>query len=87
MPDYNATEPLPVEFALAVHSETPSAMRNKVMVPIDADLVAYFQGETEPTDWQRNINGVLRFYMDTNIGRDADFQIALAAEAEDGPAL
>jgi hypothetical protein len=77
MPDYNVQELLPVEFA----------MRNKVMVPIDADLVAYFQSETEPSDWQGNINGVLRFYMETNLSREAEFQAALAAGPADGPAM
>ena len=44
-------------------------------------LVAYFQGESEPADWQSHINGVLRFYMDTNLAAQADAGSQPPAEA------
>jgi uncharacterized protein (DUF4415 family) len=44
-----------------------SSSRRK-SVPVDADVLAWFQNEAEPAGWQDHINGVLRFYMETNMG-------------------
>lgn len=66
---------MPPNFQQAADPAAPVIEPPKVMVslPLDADLVAYFQGE--PTDWQRHINGVLRYYMDTNLMREADAEL------------
>lgn len=52
-----------------------------VSMGIDADILAYFQSETEPSDWQRHMNGVLRFYMETNQVMQADMELAAQQEA------
>jgi hypothetical protein len=48
-----------------------------VSVPVDADVLAWFQSEAEPSDWQRHINGVLRIYMETNMQREDDFRAVM----------
>jgi hypothetical protein len=69
---------LPPEFQLAADPRAPVIDPPKVMVslPLDADLAAFFQGDGEPADWQRHINGVLRYYMDTSLMAEADAEIA-----------
>jgi len=57
-------------------SEPPKIMAS---LPLDADLLAWFQSETEPANWQEHINGVLRFYVETNQTRDAEFQTMMEA--------
>jgi hypothetical protein len=47
-----------------------------VSLPLDADILAYFQSEGEPNDMQRHINGVLRYYMETNLMEEADAELA-----------
>ena len=47
-----------------------------VFLSLESDILAYFQGETEPNDMQRHINGVLRYYMETNLMREADKEFA-----------
>jgi uncharacterized protein (DUF4415 family) len=49
-----------------------------VTLPIDADLLAYFQRDTEPPNWQGRINDLLRFFVETNQAIEADW----AAEAQ-----
>jgi uncharacterized protein (DUF4415 family) len=68
---------LPPEFHQAADPAAPVIAPPKVMIsmPLDADLVAYFQGNGEPSDWQRHINGVLRFYVETNQMREADAEL------------
>lgn len=58
---------LPPAFEEAARPAAPETAPPQVMVslPIDADLLKYFQSDTEPADWQAHMNGVLRFYMET----------------------
>lgn len=50
------------------------AAADRVTVPLtlDADILAYFQSDAEPGNWQEHINGILRFYMETNQNTEAD---------------
>jgi hypothetical protein len=41
-----------------------------VLVPIDPDLVAWFRSQG---DMVREINNLCRFYMDTSVSRELDF--------------
>ena len=68
---------LPPEFQQAADPAAPVIAPPKVMIslPLDADLVAYFQSESEPSDWQRHVNDVLRFYVETNQMREADAEL------------
>jgi hypothetical protein len=49
-----------------------------VLIPIDADLVAWFRGQG---DIVREINDLCRFYMDTSIARELDFE-SMSEQAE-----
>ncbi|MGH6795286.1 MAG: hypothetical protein ACREDH_08840 [Methylocella sp.] len=49
---------LPGEFQKA------AIQRQDVTLPLDADVLAYIQGEY--ADWQGHINDLLRFFMDTS---------------------
>ncbi len=53
----------PADFSQAA---APAERRVTVPLTLDTDVLAYFQSDSEPGDWQRHINGILRFYMDTN---------------------
>ena len=53
-------------------------------MPIDADILAYFQSEGEPRDMHRHVNGILRFYMETNLVREADAELAARIGQEQG---
>ena len=78
---------LPPDFQQAAQPRMIEPPRVLVSLPLDADLVAYFQGESEPADWQSHINGVLRFYMDTNLAAQADAEAAARrGQHEPGPA-
>ena len=52
-------------------SAQPAARRETVTLDIDADLVAWLQAEFP--DWQGQINGLVRFYHDTSVNREASF--------------
>ena len=80
---------LPPDFQQAAQPaaavEPPKVM---VSLPIDADVLAYFQSEAEPSDWQRHINDLLRYYMETNQMMEADAELAArAGELEPAPSL
>ena len=83
MPDYNASETLPDNFHAAARPEAPVNQPPKVTAPelVDADVLTWFQSEANPADWRKHINGVLRFYMDTNMLREEDFRAAVEARA------
>lgn len=76
--DEEISAPLPAEFEQAAKPAAPVIQPPKVMVslPVDADVLAWFQSESEPNDWQRHVNGVLRFYMETNLMMEADAELA-----------
>ncbi len=82
----NWTLTLPPEFQQAADPSAPAIEPPKVMVslPIDADILAYFQSDGEPRDMQRHINGVLRYYMETNLMQEADAELAARAGQEQG---
>jgi hypothetical protein len=67
---------LPLEFKQAAHPAAPFIDPPKVMVslPLDADVLAWFQSETEPSDWQRRINDLLRFHRDSILQMEADWE-------------
>jgi uncharacterized protein (DUF4415 family) len=62
--------------------EPPKVM---VSLQLDADLLAHFQSDTEPGNWQRHINDVLRFYVETSQQADADVELAVSMAQQDGP--
>jgi uncharacterized protein (DUF4415 family) len=80
------TSALPPEFQQAADPSAPIIEPPTVMVslPIDADILAYFQSEGEPRDMQRHVNGVLRYYMETNLMRDDDAELAARMGQEQG---
>lgn len=80
------TSALPPEFQQAADPSAPVIEPPKVMVsmPIDADILAYFQSEGEPRDMHRHVNGILRFYMETNLVREADAELAARIGQEQG---
>ncbi|PZR92687.1 MAG: hypothetical protein DLM68_01850 [Hyphomicrobiales bacterium] len=56
---------LPGDFQqAAIHKQT-------VTLPLDSDLLAYFQGRF--ADWPGHINDLLRFFIDTNQRREREF--------------
>jgi uncharacterized protein (DUF4415 family) len=63
--------------------EAPKVM---VSLQLDADLLAHFQSENEPGDWQRHMNDVLRFYVETSqmAEANAEFDDAMFQQ-QDGP--
>lgn len=40
-----------------------------VSLELDADILAWLK--EQPTDWQREINNLTRFFMETNLSREA----------------
>ncbi len=80
------TPSLPPDFQQAAQPRMIEPPKVMVSLPLDADLVAYFQGEAEIADWQHHINGVLRFYMETNQIMEADAELA-AQQAAPSPSL
>jgi uncharacterized protein (DUF4415 family) len=69
---------LPPDFQQAADPRRPLIEPPKVMVslPLDADILAWFESEGEPRDMHRHINGVLRYYMETNQMQEADAELA-----------
>ena len=53
-------------------------------MPIDADILAYFHRDGEPRDVRGHINDVLRYYVDTNLMREADAELAARIGQEQG---
>jgi uncharacterized protein (DUF4415 family) len=80
------TSALPPEFQQAAAPPAPAIEPPKVMVslPLDADILAYFQSEGEPRDMHRHVNGVLRYYMETNLMREDDAELAARMGQERG---
>jgi uncharacterized protein (DUF4415 family) len=62
------SEPLQTEFdtTAAPAQACPGAGRGRVTVTLemDADLLAWLK--LQPTDWQREINNTMRFFMETS---------------------
>jgi len=56
-------EQLPAEFEQAA-APAPPPERVRVTLEIDADLLAWLKAQ--PTDWQREINNTVRFFMETS---------------------
>jgi uncharacterized protein (DUF4415 family) len=77
---------LPPDFQQAADPRRPLIEPPKVMVslPLDADILAWFESEGEPRDMQRHINGVLRYYMETNLMQEADAELAARTGQEQG---
>jgi hypothetical protein len=76
--------PLPTDFSQAA---APAVDRVIVPLGLDADILAYFQSQGEPGDWQGHINGILRFYMETNQNIEAAAEaVARTIERTDEPA-
>ena len=63
MPDFSAPNSLPEFAAAAQPAATPQTI---VTVQLDAVVVDWFQ-KNQPAGmgWQQDMNGVLRFYMDS----------------------
>jgi hypothetical protein len=58
----------------------PPQPRVTVTVDLDADVVEWLKAQ--PTDWQREINNLTRFFMETNLIRDIAFEDAAGPEHE-----
>jgi hypothetical protein len=61
-------------------SNAPPPERVTVTLEIDADLLAWLK--QQPLDWQREINNLTRFFMETNLIRDAACEEAAGPEHE-----
>ncbi len=87
MPDYNASESLPSEFraVAAPMSADRAPSQIPVTVALDEDVLAWLRSDTQPSNWQKVINDQMRFLMETEIQRDADFDAAMAAMPPEGP--
>jgi uncharacterized protein (DUF4415 family) len=55
------SEPLQTEFDATA---APAPKRVAVTLDMDADLLAWLM--MQPTDWQREINNTMRFFMETS---------------------
>ena len=55
------SEPLQTEFE---DTAAPAPGRVTVTLDMDADLLAWLK--IQPTDWQREINNTMRFFMETS---------------------
>jgi hypothetical protein len=55
-------------------SNAPPPERVTVTLDIDSDILAWLK--QQPTDWQREINNLTRFFMETNVIREAAFEEA-----------
>jgi uncharacterized protein (DUF4415 family) len=55
------SEPLQTEFDATA---APDPTRVTVTLDMDADLLAWLKAQ--PTDWQREINNTMRFFMETS---------------------
>jgi len=58
----------------------PPPERVTVTLEIDTDILAWLK--QQPTDWQREINNLTRFFMETNVIREAAFEEAAGPEHE-----
>lgn len=85
MPDYNAPDFLPSDFRQAARPEVPVIQPPKVTVShlIDADVLAYFQSATQPSNWAGHMNDILRAYMETSMALAADFDAVMRAAPSD----
>jgi hypothetical protein len=61
-------------------SAAPPPERVTVTLDIDADILAWLK--EQPTDWQREINNLTRFFMETNLIREAACEEAAGPEHE-----
>lgn len=61
MPDYT-----PRENFKAATEQAAEPPKQKVSLELDADVMAFFQSDSEPGNWQQHMNDVLRYYMETN---------------------
>ena len=55
------SEPLQTEFDATA---SPDPKRMTVTLDMDADVLAWLKAQ--PTDWQREINNTMRFFMETS---------------------
>ncbi|MCW6512295.1 BrnA antitoxin family protein [Lichenifustis flavocetrariae] len=62
------TASLPDDFRA---SAAPADRRETVTLTLDADVVAWMRAEFP--DWQGQVNGLLRFFHDTSLNREASF--------------
>jgi hypothetical protein len=58
----------------------PPPERVTVTLAMDADVLDWLK--EQPTDWQRETNNLLRFFMETSLIRTAAFEEAAAPEDE-----
>jgi uncharacterized protein (DUF4415 family) len=74
-------------FREAAQSAAPVRDPPKIMVSLqlDADLLAHFQSETAPRDWQRHVNDVLRFYVESSQLAEADAELSIQMAQQEGP--
>jgi uncharacterized protein (DUF4415 family) len=76
VPDYTSRETTAVfNDATTLEAQPPKVMAS---MPLDADVLAYFQADSEAGNWQEHMNGVLRFYMETNLAREQEFHAVMA---------
>ena len=70
---------LPSDFQQAA---IPSAVQQTVVsLPLDSDILAWLQEGNQPSNWAAQINGVMRFYMETSQIADAEAEAEAAARA------
>lgn len=65
------TEYLQTEFQATAAPAAPPPERVTVALDLEADILEWLK--TQPTDWQREINNLVRFYMETSQARELDF--------------
>src|SRR4051794_24433279 len=58
----------------------PPPERVTVTLEIDSDVLTWLKAQ--PTEWQREINNLTRFFMETNLVRETDFEEAAGPEQE-----
>jgi uncharacterized protein (DUF4415 family) len=80
------TSVLPSDFQQA--ATLPPASQTVVSLPLDNDVLAWLQADNQPSDWAAQINGVMRFYMETNLIAEAEQEAAARmGEPEPAPSL
>jgi uncharacterized protein (DUF4415 family) len=65
------TEFLQAEFQATAAPAAPPQERVAVALDLDADLLEWLK--TQPTDWQREVNNLVRFFMETSQGRELQY--------------
>jgi uncharacterized protein (DUF4415 family) len=87
MPDYDASETCSSDFRAAATPASADRPPPKILVTIalDEDVLTWLRSDTQPSNWQKIINDQMRFLMETEIQRDADFDAAMAAIPPEGP--